>query len=266
MLLKPVTRRVLLAFAFGVPLLTVLLGQVHLAPPVQGAGALARWLYFGYWLYMTVGVPVFGVGCLVFMIGVLQFQSRSLEAAALMGQGRLEAASRVLTRRRIARWTGVGFYNLGLIELGLWRANEASLAFEQAWKYGPQKRLRALVAPQLALSRALIGDATGAERWLVEYGKLSPHESGQALLARSLVAARAGKPKAASELLERYEMNALSGPIRGLREAMRAWCEEALTGQARFVDRVALFGEAGPERLQALWPEIVAFAQRVPQR
>jgi hypothetical protein len=53
----------------------------------------------------------------------------------------------------------------------------------------------------------------------------------------------------------------LSGPLRGLREALRAWTAEQGYGEKWPVDAVALFGEVGQERLEKLWPEFVAFVQ-----
>ena len=41
-------------------------------------------------------------------------------------------------------------------------------------------------------------------------------------------------------------------------------CIEKLTGELRHVDRIALFGETGPEELRKAWPELIAFVERAP--
>jgi hypothetical protein len=37
------------------------------------------------------------------------------------------------------------------------------------------------------------------------------------------------------------------------------------TGEQRHVDRVTLFGEVGPDRLGAFWPELVAWVEKAKQ-
>ena len=69
----------------------------------------------------------------------------------------------------------------------------------------------------------------------------------------------------AREMLGRYELRSLGGPTRGLSDALKAWSVELTTGGRRHVDRVALFGEAGPEGLREAWPELVAFVERAPE-
>lgn len=39
---------------------------------------------------------------------------------------------------------------------------------------------------------------------------------------------------------------------------------EHLSGEKRHVDRIALFGETGPEGLRKGWPELIDFVERAP--
>ena len=80
-----------------------------------------------------------------------------------------------------------------------------------------------------------------------------------ATLASAVIACRTGKEAEARTHLERPEVRKLEGPLRGLREAMLAWCQERLTGEHRPVDVISVFGEASPDKLQSGWPELVAF-------
>jgi hypothetical protein len=49
-----------------------------------------------------------------------------------------------------------------------------------------------------------------------------------------------------------------------LRDALLAWSVERLTSERRRVEPLAVFGEASPDKLQAAWPEFVAFLLAAP--
>jgi hypothetical protein len=80
-----------------------------------------------------------------------------------------------------------------------------------------------------------------------------------AVLASAVIACRTGKEAEARTQLERPEVRKLEGPLRGLREALLAWCLERLTGESHPVEVIAVFSEASPDKLQAAWPELVSF-------
>lgn len=40
-----------------------------------------------------------------------------------------------------------------------------------------------------------------------------------------------------------------------------AWCALELTGERRYVDAVALYGEVGPDVARNIWPELSAFVE-----
>jgi hypothetical protein len=80
-----------------------------------------------------------------------------------------------------------------------------------------------------------------------------------AVLASAVIACRREAWAEAKQILDRPECDKLDGTLRGLREALRAWCLERLTGEQHRVDAVTVFGEASPEALQAAWPELTGF-------
>ncbi|RKI40122.1 hypothetical protein D7Y27_21010 [Corallococcus sp. AB004] len=74
-------------------------------------------------------------------------------------------------------------------------------------------------------------------------------------LASAVVACREGRWAEARELLADAALENLNGPLRGLRNVLEVWCVEQITGEARPVDAIALFGEASQDSLEAALPE-----------
>lgn len=149
----------------------------------------------------------------------------------------------------------------GLALLGLWRLEELRRTYEPL--VSRPGRVQALfiflTRPRLALACALLGDATRA-RELVDQQPSDP----TSLLAAAVLALREKHPREACALLERKAIYQLAGPERGLRDALHAWGAHQLTGQIRHVNRVAIWGEGGPEELARAWPEFMAALERAP--
>ena len=64
--------------------------------------------------------------------------------------------------------------------------------------------------------------------------------------------------------LSTFEVKQTSGTIGTFARTLDAFCIERLTGELRHIDRIALFGETGPEGLRKAWPEFIAFVERAP--
>ncbi len=118
---------------------------------------------------------------------------------------------------------------------------------------------RAVLYSALALVAALDGRLWQAVQRLDEVKVLPGEPPVMAVLASAVLACRTGKEAEVRTQLERPEVRKLVGPLGGLREALLAWCQERLTGERRPVEVISVFGEASPDKLQAAWPELVAF-------
>lgn len=191
----------------------------------------------------------------------------SVEGNSLLAQGRFAEAIAMFERAaKLSRRSNVVPYYRGLALMCLWRVAEAEASFEEA---ASQRLVPAdltkLLFPSRSLSAALLGlDETARER-LAHVEEIGAGSTAEALLARAVLAVRAKQWAAARELLQRYEVKLLGGPIRGLADALYAWCVEAMSGELRPVDRVGLLGETGPEALEQLWPDFMAFVRRAPR-
>lgn len=177
----------------------------------------------------------------------------------------LEAFSKLAT---IAPRDPVIHFDLGLARLQLWQLDQARAALDVAWA-GRQEagdystQLVALVPENVALVAALQGRAEEALRWLSAVP--SPDaDPARSALVRGVIAARAGDWNGARALLAPFEVKQLGGSLGGLSRVLDAMAIEGLTGERRHVDRVALYGETGPEALRPHWPELVDFVERTP--
>ena len=110
-----------------------------------------------------------------------------------------------------------------------------------------------------ALVAALEGRLREAVQRLDEARELKSDSAAEAVLASAVLACRRGDWARGRELLERQECLSLLATSRGMRDALLAWSVERLTGERRPVDPLAVFGEASLDKLQAAWPELVAF-------
>ena len=89
-------------------------------------------------------------------------------------------------------------------------------------------------------------------------------DPGRVGLAEAILLIRAGDAMGARAKLGRFEVKHMAGTIGALARTLDALCIERLTGELRHVDRVALFGESGPDELRKAWPELIAFVERAP--
>jgi tetratricopeptide (TPR) repeat protein len=190
----------------------------------------------------------------------------SVEGNSLLAQGRFVEAIAMFERAaKLARRSNVVPYYRGVALMCLWRIDEADASFEEAAAQRLSTAdLTKLLFPSRSLSAALAGRVDVARSRIDEAERMGAGNTAEALLARAVLHARAGEWAEARVLLQRYEVKLLGGPIRGLADALYAWCVERLTGELRAVDRVALQGEAGPDGLKKVWPELVAFVDRAP--
>jgi hypothetical protein len=188
----------------------------------------------------------------------------STDGAELLNRGRCaEALAKFEEFRRRSR-SPIGPYNVGVARLWLWQFDEAARELEAARKGAKQVPAVAAGIPiVLGLVNAMQGDRNAAENAFASIdAKLK--DSGQVLLLQGVLACRTGDFTKARQLFARHEIKQLGGFHGALANALNAWCIEQTQGELRHVDRIALFGETGPERLKAAWPELAAFVERAP--
>ncbi|MCU0695334.1 MAG: hypothetical protein MUC96_02260 [Myxococcaceae bacterium] len=192
----------------------------------------------------------------------------ALDGIAKLNQGRFSEALAAF-ERGLARFpqSNALVFNSGVALLSMWRVAEADAAFSKA---AGMKLARLtfdvtqMLEPQRALVAALLGRGDEARGHLASCERLGLARAAQVLLARAVLAVRAGDFAEGRRQLGVYEVRLLGGPPRGLADALAAWCVEQTTGERRHVDRLALFGEAGPDTLRGLWPELADFLDRAP--
>lgn len=203
---------------------------------------------------------VFFVAFMIFVRRAMKGTRLNNQGVALMQQARYLAALEKFQAALPVWRSPLIPYNVGIARLNLWQVHQALPFFEKAWN-SRLTNLKHLAAPYLALASAIEGRSEAARKWLGEAATRGNSSSSHALLAEGVLACRAGDWPEAAAVLQRNELNALGGPQRGLVEALRSWCL-ARQGVSRPVDRVALFGEASPDALRALWPEFVEFVEK----
>jgi tetratricopeptide (TPR) repeat protein len=222
--------------------------------------------------FVTSWFP-FAMFALFFAVFVLFFSwaraanRLSVEGNSLLAQGRFVEAIAMFERAaKLARRSNVLPYYRGVALLCLWRVAEAEASFaEAASQRLATADLTKLLFPSRSLTAALLGKDDLARERLAEAERIGAGATAEALLARAVLAVRARRWSDARELLQRYEVKLLGGPMRGLADALYAWCVEQSSGELRPVDRVGLFGEAGPESLKRLWPDFTDFVARAPR-
>lgn len=222
------------------------------------------WLRAMLWQF----VPIF-VGFVFFAVFFGRFQKKialANEGVRLMSQGRYAEALEKFERYRLAHpKEAPGAFNAGVAKLCLWKLERAAEDLKAAEQLGGQKlsTLATSLPEHLALTLALLADEAGARRSLalIPAGK---GDAGRIALAEAVLFARAGNPTEARRRLGSFESKQLGGSIGALARAVDAMCVEALTNELRHVDRIALFGETGPQELRKAWPELVAFVERAP--
>ncbi len=213
-----------------------------------------RWDWAG-----IVFVSFFGL----FYWRLKRVEKHNLAGITLLAEGRYLEALEAFQKapRHVAT-----IHNAGVAQLGLWRVAEAEASFARilAKPAFVVRSLRVHAAPFRALALALLGRRSEAASQLAECDTLQVGATWNAILARAVLAARAGDWTEARELLARPNLNEPGGRCRGLAEALKLWAAEQLSGPGHSgnLDRVALFGESGPEVFQEIWPEFHRFLER----
>ncbi|MBL8936170.1 MAG: hypothetical protein JNM69_16565 [Archangium sp.] len=222
-----------------------------------------------FWLPMlSQFIPIL-VLFLVFVVFLRRAQTKNLlatQGVALMSQGRYAEALEKFEQYRGANpKEAPGAFNLGVAKLCLWKLEGAADDLKAAEQLGGHKvaSLVTLLPEHLALTLALLSDQAGARRSLAAL-PAGKGDAGRVALAEAILLARAGSWSEARRRLGSYESKQLAGSIGALSRAVDAMCVESLTGELRHVDRIALFGETGPQELRKAWPELVAFVERAP--
>jgi len=192
--------------------------------------------------------------------------ARTQDGARLLDHGRYAQALEIFDayRRKYPR-DAVSPFNTGVVRLSLWRLAPALDDFEAARRLsgGKDERLESLLPEHLAVAYALFGQETEARRALSESPKGKAHP-GRVGLVEGILSLRGGDASAARVRLASLEVRRMGGSLGTLARVLDAFCVEHLTGELRHVDKVALFGEAGPDELKAAWPELWAFVERAP--
>ncbi|NNB91164.1 hypothetical protein HJC10_26250 [Corallococcus exiguus] len=183
------------------------------------------------------------------------------EGLQLLSEGRVAAAlERFEASRPLAKVQVIPTYNIGIARLQLWQlpvAGRELSSLESRKDLTPQ--FRAVLSAALALVDALEGRLARVEPRLAEARSRVDFPLWFAPLASAVVACREGRWAEARELLADAALENLNGPLRGLRNVLDVWCVEQITGEARPVDAIALFGEASQDSLEAAWPELVNY-------
>ncbi len=183
------------------------------------------------------------------------------EGLRLLAQGKVVAAlEKFEASRPLAKSKVIPTYNIGSSRLQLWQlgAAERELSSLEA-REDLTAQFRGIVYAALALVAALDGRLKEAVQRLDEAKALHAGPLLLGALASAVVACRTGRWAEAREQLQEPGLQQLTGPLRGLKEALWAWSQERHGGGQCFVDVIAVFGEASPDSLEAAWPELAAF-------
>jgi tetratricopeptide (TPR) repeat protein len=200
-----------------------------------------------------------------FYFFALRRQSPLHEGSRLLTQGRyLQALEQFEMFRKVQPRVATAAYNCGISRLLLWKLESAISDLEAAQRLGGlgQPHLKILLSEQLTLAFALVGRTSEAHHMLRQLSDSS--ESAHVALASAVLLARNGDWAAARTKLATLEVKRMWGTTGALARALDALCIEQLTEERRYIDRVALFGEASPDELRKHWPEFVAFVERAP--
>jgi hypothetical protein len=242
----------------GVP---VAVGFIALIEATKRYGAsnpeLARWMFPGVMFALLIPISIYYFPRYRRSMKLLD------EGNALLQEGRIALAlekfeaSRPLARRQI-----ISTFNIGIARLLLWQLPQTEQEFTGLLERKDLKpQFRALLTSTLAVVAALDGRVKVARERMADAQSLWREVApAQIALASAVIACREGRWADARALLGTEKLNEIPpGPLRALRAALEAWCQEQLTGERQRVDAIALFGEASQDSLQAAWPEFVAF-------
>jgi tetratricopeptide (TPR) repeat protein len=200
-----------------------------------------------------------------FYFFALRRQGPLHEGARLLTQGRyLQALEQFETFRKAQPRVAAAAYNCGISRMSLWKLESALVDLETAQRLGglAQPHLKVLLSEQLALALALVGRTTEAHHQLRQIS--DPSDAAHVALASAILLVRTGDWATARTKLGTLEVKRMWGTTGALARTLDAFCIEQLSQERRYVDRVALFGEASPDELRKYWPEFVAFVERAP--
>lgn len=209
---------------------------------------------FGMWFAAVMAA----VALLVVIVGLGQRRGRAENerGLALLARGRHADALAEFTAARARNDDEVYRLNAANARLMLFRVTDALRDLEVL-----ERSRRANLAPiakELAtLGRALSGRDTDADRKLA-----AASEHPYYFLIRAIHAMRRRAFTEADALLSSGEIRQLGGKHRALADTLSAWCALELRGERVPVDRAALFGEAAPDGLYEVWPDLEAFLER----
>lgn len=233
----------------------------HAVTPPQQPQAPSPWVSSFTRMLPIVFLGLFGF----FYFYLVRKQAVAQEGARLLAQGRyLQALEQFEAYRKAQPRAAAAAYNCGLTRLRLWKLESALLDLEAARRLGGlgQPLLKTLLHEQLALALALVGRTSEAHQLLRELS--GSGEAADVALASAILHARKGDWAAARTKLATLEVKRMWGTTGALARTLDALCIEQLTQERRYVDRIALFGEASPDELRKHWPEFVAFVNRAP--
>lgn len=201
---------------------------------------------------------------LIFLPRYRRSARHSQEGLRLMSHGHIAAAlEQFEAARPLARSKVVPTYHIGISRLQLWQLDAAERELSSLTdREDLTPVFRGQLFSALALVAALDGRLWQAVQRLDEVKTLGGGPFIVAVLASAVIACRREAWAEAKQFLDRPECDKLDGTLRGLREALRAWCLDRLTGEQHRVDAVTVFSEASPEPLQAAWPELTGFLLR----
>lgn len=231
------------------------------APAIAEASQSAvRW---SSWLPMVLVVAFF-----IYFMRLQRKYRPSHEGVRLLAEGRYaQALERFEQYRTKLPKEPTGLLNLGLTKLQLWKLEAALVDLEAARSLTQGKakvgELATFAAEHLAITQALLGKEADARQSLQSIPAGQGHP-GRVRLSEAILLARAGDAVGARAKLNTFEAKQLGGTLGALARTVDALCIERVSGERRHVDRIALFGETGPEELARAWPELVSFVERAP--
>ncbi len=191
--------------------------------------------------------------------------ARTHEGVRFLREGRYAQALEVFESVRLTnKKDPTLLYNCAVTRLHLWQLENARRDFEavKAMK-GEKAAIVTLLPEHLALAYVLSGRLGEATRELATV-PADKGEPGRLTLVTALVLLRSGEAAGARAKLASFEVKQLGGAMGTLARTAEAFCIEHLSGEKRHVDRIALFGETGPEGLRKGWPELIDFVERAP--
>lgn len=250
--LRSVGAGLLVLFAGLLPSFSVAAGS----DPTR-SGFTATWLPW---------MPVVFVVLFVFFLSIGLWRLKPLQAASSLLSANKPLEVLKTLEQRGARKHLVGHALAGLAYAQLWKTQaavdelDASLAGKGAWRSALKSTLPTIHHTR-ALGLAVLGRADEARRAVSAVPTESVIE-GMSHLTEAVLLVRAGDFDRALPLTNTVAVRRLGGTAGELGRALEAMCTERLTHQPQRVDRVAFFGEASPDELRRVWPELVAFVER----